>query len=103
MRIGIPRRHLPRRHRLPDRAGPGPRVLVGEKGEWRHLAGPMAVRALLVDDRRDVPGERDVACGRSRVLSRRCVRKRRGRDERDSPADDQPTHNASADDDPPQR
>ena len=56
--VGVPRRHLPRQDLVLDGAAPGSRLLVGHQRHRRHLARAMAGDTVLVQDRRDVVGER---------------------------------------------
>ena len=49
--LGVPRRHLARDDFGLDRADPGPHFLVRHERHGRHLARPVALRALLVQDR----------------------------------------------------
>ncbi len=57
-RIGKPRRHRPRADFVADGAGPRPHVPIGNEGHRRDFAGPMALHAFAVENRRDVPAER---------------------------------------------
>ena len=57
-RVGVPRRHVPVADFVADRLRPGPRILVGQQRHRRDFAGPVAARAVLEDDRRDVLAER---------------------------------------------
>jgi len=69
----VPRRHrallVANRGARLHRARPRPRVLVGEERHRGHLAGPMAVLAAALQNRRDVPGKRDSV---ARLRRRRC-------------------------------
>src|SRR3989442_1753921 len=57
-RIRVPRRHQAERDFFTNGLRPGARVLEGEKRHRRDFAGPVAVGAILIKDRRDVPTER---------------------------------------------
>ena len=56
--VDVPRRHLPVGDAGLDRARPRPRLLVGHERHRRDRIGPVARFALLLEDRRDVLGER---------------------------------------------
>ena len=55
--VDVPRRHGPGDHLLADRAGPRPRLLVGQQRHRRDGAGAVALLARALQNRRDVPGE----------------------------------------------
>ncbi len=65
--VDVPRRHLPRRHALLDRAGPRPHVLERDERHRRDRVRLMALLAFRLEDRRDVLGKSDrlrvVSCG----------------------------------------
>ena len=56
--IDLPRRHLPIGDARLDRARPRPRFGEGHQRHRRDRIGPVAGLALLLEDRRDVLGER---------------------------------------------
>ena len=56
--VGVPGRHLARRHFLVNRSRPGPCFPERDERHRGHLALPVAADALLVEDRRDVLAER---------------------------------------------
>ena len=69
--VDEPRRHLAQRGPVPDRAGPGTRLLVREERHRRHRVRPMAVLAGALQDGRDVPRERHLRAGLGRARRRR--------------------------------
>ena len=74
-RIGVPGRHRALGDLRADRPGPGARVAKSQERHRRNFARPVASRAVLVKDRRDVLGKRRRARGRAGALSvckRRC-------------------------------
>jgi hypothetical protein len=67
--IAVPRSGFPRRHhvRLGDVRElfcPFGRILISEQSEWRDFAGPVAIRAVLIKDRRNVAVKRRNRRGR---------------------------------------
>ncbi len=56
-RVGMPRRHVPLAHLVPDRLGPRPGLLISEERHRGDFARAMAARAVLENDRRYVLGE----------------------------------------------
>ena len=56
----VPRRHEARLRDLGNLPGVLLRVLIIQKREWRGFARPMAARAIVEENRRDVFGEGDV-------------------------------------------
>src|SRR5215471_213045 len=63
-----PRRHSPALNFVLDRPGPGASVFVGHKRHRGYFASPVALNAVRVENRGDVPAEGDS-----------CVRRRDGR------------------------
>ncbi len=56
--VDVPRRHLPRRHARLDGACPRARLFVGDERHRRDRVRPMTRLTFLLEDRRDVLGER---------------------------------------------
>jgi len=54
----VPGRHLSAGDLFADSFGPGARLFVGQQGHRRDVAGAMATGAMLVENRRDIFGER---------------------------------------------
>ena len=77
--VGVPRRHLARRHLLVNRTRPGPGLAEGDERHRRHLALPVAGDALLVEDRRDVLAERRPALLRERLAAQRHAQRKSDR------------------------
>ena len=83
LRIGVPRRHVPLAHLVADGFRPRSRVLVADERHRADLARPVARRAVLVEDGRNVfgkgrhRGRRYVRCRFLRVLlARNALRSR---------------------------
>ena len=75
--VDVPGRHLAIDDAVPDRAGPGSDLLVGDQRHRGHLALAMAHLAGALQDRRDVLGERDLGRRGLRRRQRRCGNQRR--------------------------
>src|SRR5262249_55824189 len=59
-RVGEPGRHYSQQHRFANGPGPGQDVLVRQERHWRHLAGPVAGLAALLQNRQDVLMEGEI-------------------------------------------
>ena len=70
LRIGEPRRHLAGDDSQFHRARPRPGLFVGQQRHRRDLARPMTRLTILLQDRKDVPGECDRSAGRILRLCR---------------------------------
>ena len=74
LRIGMPWRHRAFADLRGNGFRPRPRILEGQQRHRRNLARPMAVRAVLIEDRRDFLAERRHGGGRLRCLAGRRYR-----------------------------
>src|ERR1700694_4676608 len=70
LRIGEPGVHFLKDYGRLDRLGPRPRVLVTDQGHGGNLSGPMAALTVLLENWKDVLGERyggrKIGCQNSR-------------------------------------
>src|ERR1039458_4497461 len=72
--LGLPGRHDALFRHGGEQAGFLGGIRVGKEGKWRHLAGAMANRAVLIQNRRDV----FVECGRRGIGFSDCAAQRAG-------------------------
>jgi hypothetical protein len=56
-RVGMPRRHVPLAHLVPDRLGPRPGVVIGQERHGGDFPRSMTTRTVLENDRSHVFGE----------------------------------------------
>src|SRR5207249_3667139 len=98
VRIDAPGRHLAIDDALFDGARPGTDLLIGEQRHRRHLAGTMAALTGALQDRRDIPGERQPT--RHRPPWRLTAQRNRCDDEEETGGSSDPIHTVPPDSNP---